>query len=171
MNPGIKREVDIDFGQKQKRVNHGIIDLCGESSDEEYPGGSNRHEVIVISDCDEEADPRHEVFQPSGLVGLTSHSAIHPLNHHVAGMQPTINMCFSSFDQAKHAVYSHQNSLGYRWKIHQSKEGPDGLRKKVTLRCNSSYIHKEIHIESLDPLERRQGKTCKRGCHARVNLN
>jgi hypothetical protein len=80
-------------------------------------------------------------------------------------------LIFRTIEDAREAVFAHQEKLGHRWKVAQSKRGQDGSQRKFTFRCNHYYRHKSTHLSHIDPSDHRKGKTIKTDCNARVNIN
>ncbi|KAH6874625.1 hypothetical protein BKA70DRAFT_1480019 [Coprinopsis sp. MPI-PUGE-AT-0042] len=80
---------------------------------------------------------------------------------------------FSSFDEAREAVYASELRLGHNWTVGFSYryENNKSKFKKYTLVCNHHRQHAPTHSSHCDPREWREGKTIKTGCKAAVNVN
>jgi hypothetical protein len=78
---------------------------------------------------------------------------------------------FTTWEDARDAVYAREARLGHRWRIAQGKIDKHGNRKKVTFRCNHYYHAIPVHSPTLDPADHRHGKTIKTQCSAHVNVN
>ena len=78
---------------------------------------------------------------------------------------------FTSWEDARDAVYAREGRLGHRWRIAQGKIDKHGNRKKVTFRCNHYYHATPVHSTAIDPADHRHGKTIKTQCSAHVNVN
>lgn len=78
---------------------------------------------------------------------------------------------FTSWEDAREAVYAREAHLGHRWRIAQGKVDKHGNRKKVTFRCNHYYHAVPTHSNIVDPADHRHGKTIKTECSAHVNIN
>ena len=126
-----------------------IIDLCTPKQTQQLP---NNNYINLCS--------------PDNLAPATLQRSIQPAHGLVR-----LGSTFTSFEEAKAAVYEQQLRLGHRWRIAQGKTDNAGHRKKVILRCNHYYHHVPTHLATIDPSDHRKGKTIKTGCDAHVNLN
>lgn len=82
-----------------------------------------------------------------------------------------VGAVFTSWEAAQAAVYAAEERLGHKWRIGQSKVTTNGMKKKITFRCNHYYHHTPTHSPNLDPSSYRDGQTVKTECSAHVNVN
>ena len=134
------------------------------------------HSIISVSSSDSDGLTiiQHPKMSKSPMIITPSISLLH--NQSMASSNGTVgaidvSSVFTSSDEAQDAIIAYQEKLGHRWRVAQSKRGPDGSQRKFTFRCNRYYCHKPVHSPYIDPSDHRKGKSYKTDCDARVIIN
>ncbi len=62
------------------------------------------------------------------------------------------------------AVYRQEERRGFQWRIAQTKLDPQGVKKKVVIKCRCSGTHVAVHDIDIDP----RGPPRRPNCEAKL---
>jgi hypothetical protein len=148
----IKQTPKMEVSKVSLKLENNFIDLC--SSPE-------NHKPLTQAMI-----PEYFSTQPKPTIDLKPLRSVEPAPGIVRK-----GSVFTSWEDARDAVYAREARLGHRWRIAQGKIDTHGNRKKVTFWCNHYYRAFPVHSTAIDPADHRRGKTIKSECSAHVNVN